>query len=212
VSERARARRGLLGRRRGSAASPTSTNTLRWNTIFNFWFDSDAAPDEGTLSLDQAAPGPGQPAVVLALPAPVVLSQVHLGRGCALATPPTLFATGDPPRATLGNATFGVRSTGNAPGQPNLLLFSRTPGAFSFPPCTVWLGDAGPVQVGSCVLTDAAGVATHPLPIPSDPALEGREVGIQLLARNPGHGALFSDFELSDGLLVRVGSAIVRCP
>jgi len=35
------------------------SNPLRWNTIFNFWFDCDAAPAPGVLALDQADPGPG---------------------------------------------------------------------------------------------------------------------------------------------------------
>ncbi len=34
-------------------------NALEWNTIYNFWFDSSAAPEAGTTTLDQARPGTG---------------------------------------------------------------------------------------------------------------------------------------------------------
>src|SRR6185503_10001222 len=92
-----------------------ASNPLEWNTIFNFWFDCDAAPLAGALALDQAAPGAGLASVPVTSSAPLGLFNVYLGAGCAFGTPPTLHAVGTPARATLGNATFALRSTGNAP-------------------------------------------------------------------------------------------------
>ena len=36
-----------------------ANNPQRWNTLFNFWFDSDAAPVAGDVTIDQALIGPG---------------------------------------------------------------------------------------------------------------------------------------------------------
>jgi len=188
-------------------------NPLGWNTIYNVWFDSDAAPGSAAVLLDQASAGAGQPAVAVSSRAPTELRIVHLGPGCALGTPPSLHATGSPAAATLGNASFALRSTGNAPLEPNLLLYARTPGSFAFAPCTVWLGaDPRAVVAGSTVLSDAGGTAVHPMPVPNDLALEGRSVSVQLLGRVPGGGVLFRNFELSEAVLVRVGSSIPGCP
>jgi hypothetical protein len=48
--------------------------------------------------------------------------------------------------------------------------------------------------------------------VPNDLSFEGLEVRLQAVGRDPGHGPLFSSFELSDGLLVRVGSSLPSCP
>jgi hypothetical protein len=76
--------------------------------------------------------------------------------------------------------------------------------------CTSWIGGAG--VRGSLVVSDGAGVATHPVPIPSDPALEGVDARFQAVGHAPGSGILFGAFELSDALLVRIGSSIPSCP
>jgi hypothetical protein len=41
----------------------TSSNPLEWNSIYSFWFDSDAAPGSGTASLTEARSGGGLPAI-----------------------------------------------------------------------------------------------------------------------------------------------------
>jgi len=191
-------------------AFATDHAPLRWNTVFNFWFDCDAAPATGSLALDAFDPGPGSNALALDLSAPVVLANVHLGPGCASDVPPTLFAAGTPPRAELGNASFALVSTGNEPSQPNVLRLSLASGAVSIHGCTSWIG--GPGVRGSFAVSDASGIATHPLPIPSDPALEGLDARFQAVGFAPGSGILFGAFELSDALLVRVGSSRPACP
>jgi len=186
------------------------TALLPWNTIHNFWFESDAAPADAALQLSAGAP-PSRPSH-FALPAraPLALHAVHTGPGCALGVPPTLFPLGAPPRATLGNASFALGSSGNAAQQPSALYFTPGAGTGSFPPCTLRLGPR-PV-LASLVTSDAAGLAVHPVPIPNDIGLEGRVFSLQALARRPGAGVLLSDWELSDGLLVRVGDALAGCP
>jgi len=36
-----------------------ANNPLNWNEIFNFWFDSDAVPGAGSVTLDEARVGAG---------------------------------------------------------------------------------------------------------------------------------------------------------
>jgi hypothetical protein len=188
-------------------------NPLAWNSIFNFWFDSDAGPSASPVVLAQVLPGPGPAVVVVDAEAPLELANIFVGPGCALDVPPTLSGTGSPPRATLGNASFALRSTGNAPLQPSTLYWALQPGSFRIGACTLFLGPPGGfVGTGGTVLSDANGVALHAVPIPDDLALEGRDVLVQAVSRDPGHGPLYGSFELSEALRVRVGSARSGCP
>ncbi len=191
----------------------SASNPLQWNSIFNFWFDSDSAPVAGVLGLEQAAPGAGLASVPVTSSAPLGLFNVYVGEGCAFGAAPTLHAVGTPAQATLGNATFALRSTGNAPQQPNYLFFSRVAGSHPIGRCTSYLGlVASDAILRDTVLSDASGVAVHALPIPSLVALEGIDVTFQVVGRNPGNGKLFANYELSDGLRVRIGSALGDCP
>lgn len=145
--------------------------------------------------------------------APLELYNVSLGPGCALDVPPTLFAVGSPPQATLGNTTFALRSTNNASLQPNHLRYSAVPGSFQQGICTRYLGPApGHSVAASTVLSDASGVAEHAAPVPDDVALEGLSVSLQVIGRDPGNGPLRGNFELSEGLRVRIGNALPGCP
>ena len=188
-----------------------ASNPLKWNTIFNFWFDSDAAPAAGKVVLDPSLRGAGL--VSVASSGPLELYNLFLGPGCALDAPPTLFAVGTPPRATLGNATFALRSTGLAALQPSWLRFSAVPGTFQQGPCTRYLGPIpGTSFLASMVLSDASGVAQHAAPVPNDLALEGLSLELQATSRDPGNGVLPFGLELSEGLRVRIGNAVSRCP
>jgi len=184
-----------------------------WNTIYNFWFESDAAPGDAPLTLEAGLPGPGAPAFLIGARAPVELPNRFLGPGCALGVPPSLFAVGTPAQGLLGNASFGVGSAGNAPGEPSWLYLSRQAGSTSFRGCTVWLGpNLASLGFVSLAVSDANGRVLHPGPVPADPALEGLRLRLQAVARRPGGGALLSDLELSDGLEVLLGSATPSCP
>jgi len=106
-----------------------------------------------------------------------------------------------------------VASAGNAPAQLSQLTFGTQAGSLSLQGCTIWAGPSlAGLHFASSVLSDANGVATHAGAIPNDLALEGLAFRMQVVGRRPGQGALFSSFELSDGLLVRVGNAIPDCP
>lgn len=197
----------------GEIVFSTSTNPLGWNTIYNVWFDCDAAPAAGALVLDQAVRDAGQDALLVSSRAPLELPNPSLGPGCALDTPPSLFALGTPPRATLGNATFALRSTGNAALQPVWLRYSVVPGSFQQAGCTRYLGPGpGHSFALAMVPSDAAGTVDFAVPVPNDLALEGLAVDLQATARDPGQGALRGNFELSDGLRVRIGNALSGCP
>ncbi len=185
-------------------------NPLEWNSIFNFWFDSDAAPRADVLALDQARPGAGAAFVSVASQAPLGSYNVFLGPGCDLDAPPSLFANG---RATLGNAGFALRSTGNTPFQPSFLRYSVTPGTFQLGGCTRYLGPGpGLSFAGARVVADAAGLVVVPASVPNDVALEGLSLYLQSMSRDPGNGPVRGSFDLSDGLQVRIGNALSNCP
>src|SRR5262249_10323670 len=158
---------------------------------YNFWFDSDAAPVAVSLALDEARPGPGLATVSVPSSAPLGLFNPYLGAGCALDTPPTLFAAGSPARAAPGNASFSIQSAGNDALQPNILKYSLAGGSYQFGGCTVYLG-TGPGQsfVASTVTSDASGLAVHASPVPNDVALEGLVIQAQAISRDPGNGPL----------------------
>ena len=184
-----------------------------WNTLYNYWFESDAAPGDSALVLDEGLPGPGAASFLVSAQAPVALYNRFTGAGCALDTPPTLFATGTPARAELGNATFGVASNGNVPGQVHWLYMTVQPGSSVVQGCPVWLGASlSGVRLASQVVSDASGRAAHPGAIPADPALEGVRFRLQGVGRDPGQGTLYTHLELSDGLEVLVGNTTPGCP
>ncbi|HEU4420114.1 MAG TPA: hypothetical protein VFT55_14360 [Planctomycetota bacterium] len=189
-----------------------SPNPLRWNSIYNFWFDSDAAPLTGTLLLDQYDVGAGALTVNVSSTTPSGVFNQNLGAGCGSPNAPTLFATGTPDRATLGNATYALRSTGNPASAPCAFLLSTVPGASLLGPgCTAYTGD--PLSMLGPVVTvaDSAGLTILGLGIPSTPALEGQNFDFQMLNLAPG-GALLASFNLSNGLRIRVGNLINGCP
>ncbi|MSR63351.1 MAG: hypothetical protein EXS08_12990 [Planctomycetes bacterium] len=191
----------------------TASAPLRWNTLFNFSFDCDAGPADGALVLAEFDAGTGLAQFTVPGQAPLALYNAYLGAGCAQGTPPTLYAIGSPARAELGNASFGVASDGNAPSQVHQLYFGTQAGSLSLQGCTIWAGPSlGALRFASTVLSDANGIATHPGAIPNDLALEGAAFRMQAVSRRPGQGVLFTNFELSDGLLVRLGNSIPGCP
>lgn len=194
----------------------TGANPLNWNSFYNFWFDSDAAPQLTTCLLDQDKPGSGLAQLSANVRTPQTVYNVYLGGGCSNATnAPVLFATGSPANATIPNASFGFQSNGNAIVSPVTLFYGGVPGTQNFGgACNVymggWLGTG--ISVWSTVLSDAVGGASFPVAVPNDPGLEGLEFRFQTLGFNGGGGPLFGTFDLSNGLNVRVGNAIPNCP
>jgi hypothetical protein len=190
------------------------TNALRWNSIYNFWFESDAAPVNGSVSMNAADPGPGLNTLVCATQVPQALYNVYLGDGCAPSAAPELFASGSAPQATIGNPNFELTSTGNQPNQLQLLFMSGMSGTVPLGSgCNQYfLGQLGGaiLQVGSGT-TDASGKLVYAIPVPANPALEGFNANLQGLSVHTG-GALLGQFDLTNGLRVRVGDALPTCP
>ncbi len=191
----------------------TNGNPLHWNSLFNFWFDSDAAPAVGsTLSLDQFAIGSGALTVAVIGTAPVGLYDEDLGPGCGSPTPPILFAGGTPQRATIGNASFQLRCAGNPAGVACAFVLTATPGSTALGGgCTLYSATWGGLLAPFMVITDGAGAGQMPLAIPNDPAFEGVNLDFQSANIAPG-GAYLTAFNLSNGLRIRVGSLISTCP
>jgi len=189
-----------------------SPNPLRWNCLYNFWFDCDAAPATGATQLDQYDIGPGALSVSVPSTIPGGLWNVHLGAGCAVGTAPALSATGAPARAFVPNASFGLRLTGNVPGTACGFVASTVPGTLQLAPgCAAYTGDllsiVGPVSA----LADGSGTASLGVPVPNTPALEGQTIDFQALRLVSG-GAVLGALDLSNGLRVRLGNLIAGCP
>ncbi|MEQ1631918.1 MAG: hypothetical protein ABL997_06065, partial [Planctomycetota bacterium] len=164
-----------VGQKIGGEISFTGTgNPLRWNAIYNFWFDCDAAPITGTtLSLDQHDVGAGLPTVSVTSTAPGGLYNEYLGAGCGTPNAPSLFAVGAPDRATLGNTTFQLSSAGNPANAPCAFAYSVQDGSFlAGSGCTIYAADLGSMISMGLVAADAGGVAVQALPIPNSPVFE----------------------------------------
>lgn len=192
--------------------NPVSANPLRWNCLFNFWFDCDAAPQAGAVALDQYDVGPG--ALVVSVPSttPGGLWNQDLGAGCGNPAAPTLYGTGTPPRAAIPNASFALHSAGNPAGAPCGFLLSTTPGALLLGAgCTAYTGNLATLLGPLTTVADASGDATLPLAVPNTPSLEGQTFDFQMLNLAPG-GALLGGINLSNGLRVRVGNLLGGCP
>ncbi len=188
----------------------TLSDPQRWNTIYNFWFDSDAAPASSAVTFDAFDPGPGGPSFGFDAMTPTALYNLYLGEGCAATAGGELYAAGTPAHATLGNDTFALESTGNAPGMPNLLLSAFRASPSNVFGCTLWLSGF-PLPI-STTHADATGLASHALAVPASPSLEGLDVYFQSIGLNPGQGSILRLFDLSNGLRVRVGDTLPSCP
>jgi hypothetical protein len=177
-------------------------NPHDWNTIYNVWFDSDAAPVPGTFAIDQARIGPGALSVAVASSVPGQLWHEHLGAGCG--TPAATFRAVDLPTVPSPNYALRVQ------GAPSSLTLMALTFAGSNAPlgggCTQWIDTAQ--LVGTLLTTtDAAGAATWNLPVPG--AFAPIDVFGQAAVFVPG-GPAFGEAVLSDALRVRIGG--VGCP
>jgi len=191
----------------------SSANPQRWNSIFNFWFDCDAAPITGSsLSLDQYDLGPGAATVFVTSTAPGGLYNENLGPGCGIPNAPTLFAAGTPAQATLPNASFELRTSNALPFSIVVFALSTVPGtSLVAPGCTVYSGDVGTVQLLGYEATDVSGLAIHSQPVPNNPVFEGMTFDLQA-ANLVTTGSWLGSINLSNGLRVRAGNLLTGCP
>lgn len=189
-----------------------ANNKLRWNNIFNFWFDSDAAPVTGQVVLHEdllAQPAVGQPPLQ-PLPAgfetvrvnssvPGFVPVMDLGAGCGT-NAPLLYATSLP---SIGNTGFNLQVSAT----PNANLFAF----YAFGTGSTQVGvncfqylDSATSGTYGFMQADAAGLANIPLPIPA--TVTPFDLSWQAVQLVPGAGAVLGDFNLSNGVKVRVGA------
>ena len=173
-------------------------NPLNWNSLFNFWFECDAAPVSGTTTLDQARVGPGALSISVATQTPGNLPSVWIGAGCGTPTA-SLEASG---LALIPNPLF--RLIVLAPPATGAVVF-LSPNAATTPlgaGCTAFLDPTTMVDLGFLV-TNIGGFGTLSLPIPA--GLFPGDVTFQAATLAPSAGALLGDFNLTNGITVRVG-------
>ena len=200
----------------GAIRWETANNPIRWNSFYNFSFDSDAAPESSTVAYDPFDAGAGLNQVAVAgTQAPVGLYNVYAGSGCSFETTPSMVPVGSPPRGTLGNASFAMESSGYDPSAGVLALAGFIPADIPLGGgCNLYMGgtiDAGIIQL-PLLAADGSGSVTIPLPIPNDPILEGLTVTVQTFSLRAAGGPFTGFYDMSDAVRARLGDNISGCP
>ncbi len=195
------------------------TNPLRWNSVYNVWFDVDRAPTAGQFTLGAASPGAGAPSFAVPITTPAPLSSVTR-YGCN--NPPsslTLISGVPTPGTTL---EVGVDSPGGwvSPGAASFLVLALAPHPAY--PCGIRVpqrGLRGEVLLGlrrqdRVTPTLRGGAWSGPgspasvtLELPGDPALLGRTLYLQggLQEVNPAGSFGQPRTELTDALELFLG-------
>jgi hypothetical protein len=176
-------------------------NPLDWNTFYNFYFDSDAAPIAGNVEVDQARIGPGALFVTIPSTVPGLLGTQYLGAGCG-APAPRLEATGVP---SSPNPTYGMELTGT-PNAAVLIAFASQAASAPLGACTLWL-DEPSLLATALVGNDGAGNFAFTLPIPA--GLLPTDLAVQAFELDVS-GFPASLLAASNGLLIRAAST--GCP
>ncbi len=181
-------------------APAANANNLSWGNMYNFSFDCDMAPSNGTVCVDQALPGAGNPGVHVVTSVPLNARNVTLGAGCGIPAP-VLAGTG---AAIIGNSSFVVTASNVAASSTNMFLLSAGAVNLPVPPCAIYVDPTLIVAVLS-VAANGSGVATLPLPVPNNAALDGGSIVLQSAEVQVG-GAYGGFADLSNGLRVKLGS------
>ncbi|MBK9384519.1 MAG: hypothetical protein IPN34_06830 [Planctomycetes bacterium] len=183
----------------------------RWNSIYNFAFDSDAAPTGTSLSIDQFDPGAGAPWVTVSSQGPGDARLLNLGAGCGTPSAPVLAATGNPPFAQLGNASFGLELRDVAAASTNVFLVTGLSSSLPLGAgCTLY-ADLGTLLVSLPATASPAGVCSLALPIPADGTLDGGRFTVQAAEIDLANGLALQAFDLSNGLTVKLGVLGAGC-
>jgi hypothetical protein len=198
----------------GAVRFATPDNPLRWNSIYNFWFESPTPPELGAIELEAFEPGAGASSFSVSTWVPAGAYAVDLGAGCSEFGAPGVLTAGSKPE--LGQV-LSVDLASAAPGGTAALLYGS--GVAADLPlgggCSLVLGGtlgANLLTLGSAVL-DSGGAASFPTPVPNDPHLEGVAYRTQaLLLTGSATAPLAGVGELSGGLLLGLGNQPVLCP
>lgn len=177
-------------------------NALDWNTFYNFYFDSDAAPVAGTVTIDEARVGPGALTVGVATTVPGLLGTEYLGDGCG-APAPQLWANGVP---SSPNPAYGLGVQASPSAWFVLAVASQAANGPLGGGCDLLIDDA---QLLAALLLqgDAGGAASYGIPIPA--GLAPTDLAVQAFEFAAG-GPLFGFLAASNGLLIR--AAATGCP
>ncbi len=181
-------------------------NALNWNTIYNVWFDSTAAPTNGSVTLTEALAGPGAPSFAVATSVPGLTNYAFTGPGCTISGPDGTWRTNGP--ANPGNPSFALLGEGISASAPVLVYASTLPGSTNIGACTIGLGGLiGPqiFALGSAA-SDGAGDVTVALPVPSNPALNGVTLELQGVVIVGSGGPLFGIAELTESVRMLFGT------
>jgi hypothetical protein len=178
---------------------------LRWNSIYNFAFDSDAAPMSTTLSIDQYDQGAGAPWIDVTSTGPSDARNLALGAGCGTPSAPLLATTGQPPIAQIGNASFGLSLSQVAAGSTNLFLISSLSSSLPIGNGCVFYADLASLLLAPQALANGSGIASLALPIPADGTLDGGRFTVQAAEVDFAQGLGLQAFDLSNGLTIKLG-------
>jgi hypothetical protein len=184
------------------AVLASANNPLDWNTIYNVWFDTDAAPVAGTMNIDEARPGPGALSVGVATTVPGLVGSGYLGAGCG-SPEPSIAANGVP---ASPNAAFAVDLQA-APSAFAVLAFAQQPASIALGNgCDLLIDNTQ--LIGSFLLqADGSGAASFGIAIP--PGLPPTDLFAQAFEFVSGGPAL-GLMRVSNGLAVHAAAA--GCP
>ncbi|MBK9387477.1 MAG: hypothetical protein IPN34_21905 [Planctomycetes bacterium] len=177
----------------------------RWNSIYNFAFDSDAAPMSTNLSIDQYDAGAGAPWISVASMGPSDARSIDLGAGCGTPGVPLLTTSGNPPVAQIGNASFGLSLSQVAAGSTNLFLISNLDASLPLGNGCTLFADLSTLLVAPQVTANGSGSASLALPIPADGTLDGGRFTVQAAEVDFVQGLALQAFDLSNGLTIKLG-------
>ena len=180
----------------------TGTNSLDWNTLYNFWFDATVAPTTGTVGIDQARLGAGALSVTVPSDVPngaLSATVASVGSGC--------FGLGlGATRPVLGT-TAQITTSGIPAGTPfGATVLSLTPapvpidlGILGMPTCFGYV-DGGNFEVW----LNAVSTVQVPLVVPNSSSLTGTVVAAQSISASPPLTP--SGFIASNGVVMVVGA------
>ncbi len=163
-------------------SSPNQDSAQPWNTIANFWFDADAAPDDGDVTIVQGIINPSaNGSITIAQDVPAIQAAINLGGGCGIASPPVLNANGV---GTLPNPTFSLTVNNVSNGAPVALHLNFNGNSFPFAGCTVLNPEA------AIPGTVSGGSSTWAFPLPNDPTAAGFSITFQAAEAQVGGSVL----------------------
>ncbi|MFG0317792.1 MAG: hypothetical protein ACF8XB_11000 [Planctomycetota bacterium JB042] len=172
----------------------TVDNPLRWNTIYNFWFDADAPPSScAPATLEQYDPGPGLASITVDVASPGAASSYGTPEIGSSGTAAVMGTAGGAP--SVGNPNFAVTVSGAKPNSFTFMLEGDNVGNNVQPWGTIVV--AGPNFFRTITTTNGLGEASVVIPVL--PAMVGTTKRYQYVTRDPGFGG---NLQASDGLEV----------